>query len=259
MASRSDIDDLITTHENNVSALNSLFASTWVSSPSVRGTADILWSCISTLAACVYTALHLNVPSNTGTWPVLRLKILWVLVALLAPEIVVYMAISQLSAAWELRKGLRELFYNVDVDLAYCFFVVMGGVEVKNPQPSAARQDQSFLPVSPDTMLWVAREGHEIPIDPKRISDKSKANTIQKCLVVSQATWMAAQCLTRRAYGLPLTLLEVHTMVHVLCAAIIYAFWLKVCLLVRPWLRFLHASFAKLCWTYHNLSENMRI
>lgn len=233
MGSAADIDDLITANQNNITALNNLFASTWVSSPSVRGTTSILWSCISTLAACVYTALHLNVPSNTGTWPVLRLKISWVLIALLAPEIVVYMAISQLSAAWELRKGLRELFGDLDADLAYCFFVVMGGVEVKNPQPkSAARQNQLYLPVSPDTMLWVAQEGYNIRIDPKRISDKSKANTIQKCLVVFQATWMAVQSLTRRAYGLPLTLLEVHTMVHVLCAAIIYAFWLKVCLLI---------------------------
>lgn len=230
MATTEGIETNITASETNITALNTILAPTWVSAPSIRGTSDILWSCITTLVACVYTALHLNVPGDTGTWAMFKLKASWVLVALLAPEIVVYMAISQLFAAWRLRNGLKELVDDDNsIDLTYCFFVVMGGVEVKNIHPFAWRRRlRPFLPVSPETMLWLARLGHRIRIDPKRISDKSKADAIQKCLIIFQATWMAVQCITRRAYGLPLTLLEVHTMVHVLCAAIIYAFWLKV-------------------------------
>lgn len=235
MASTDGIQNIITASKTNITALNTIVAPTWVSAPSVRGTSAILWSCITTLVACVYTALHLNVPADTGTWAMLRLKASWVLVALLAPEIVVYMAISQLFAAWRLRNGLNELVDDDSIDLTYCFFVVMGGVEVRNIQPFASRRNQRpFLPISPETMLWLAKLGHRIRIEPKRINDKSKADAIQKCLVLFQATWMAVQCITRRAYGLPLTLLEVHTMVHVLCAAIIYAFWLKVRYLPLP-------------------------
>jgi hypothetical protein len=60
------------------------------------------------------------------------------------------------------------------------------------------------------------------------IEDRSKADFIQKGLVIVQVGWMVIQCTARRAYGLPLTLLEVHTMVHVVCALIMYLFWIKV-------------------------------
>ncbi|KAK3936520.1 hypothetical protein QBC46DRAFT_419077 [Diplogelasinospora grovesii] len=38
---------------------------------------------------------------------------------------------------------------------------------------------------------------------------------------------MIIQCIARAAHGLPLALLEVHTMVHVVCAGFLYALWLK--------------------------------
>jgi len=60
------------------------------------------------------------------------------------------------------------------------------------------------------------------------IEDRSKANIIQKALVILQVTWMAVQCITRRVYGLPVSLLEIHTMVHVICALTVYAFWFEV-------------------------------
>lgn len=167
----------------------------------------------------------------------IRLKAGWVMIALLAPEIVVYTAISQLYAAWRLKRRLRELFGDDDdngLDLTYRFFVVMGGVQVPNVHPTQ-RVQHPFLPVSPETMLWLAKLGYRIAVGAKRIRDKSKADTIQKCLVPFQTTWMAVQCIARRLLGLPLTLLEVHTMVHVLCAAIMYGFWLKVGYTILRW------------------------
>ncbi|KAI2777361.1 hypothetical protein F4815DRAFT_481826 [Daldinia loculata] len=40
---------------------------------------------------------------------------------------------------------------------------------------------------------------------------------------------MVIQCISRKAYRLPLTLLEIHTMVHVVCAFILYICWFEVC------------------------------
>lgn len=231
MASAANIDQIITSSDNNLTALNTILAPQWVSAPLLRGTSSIIWSCVTTLVACVYTALHLNVPTDTSTRAMLKLKGLWVTIALLAPEIVVYMAISQLFAAWELKGKLHELFGDdCGIDLEYCFFVVMGGVELKNVHPDSlsSRGQRPFLSVSPEMMLWSAKLDRRMPVEGKRIQDKSKADLLQKCLVLFQATWMAVQCITRRALGLPLTILEVHTMVHVLCAAVMYAFWLKV-------------------------------
>ena len=60
------------------------------------------------------------------------------------------------------------------------------------------------------------------------IDDRSKANVLGKALVCLQITWMLVECIARKAAGLPLTLLEIHTFVHVVCAISLYAFWFKV-------------------------------
>lgn len=192
----------------------------------------------------------------------LKLKGSWVTIALLAPEIVVYMAITQLFDAWKLKRDLHALFGDdCEIDLEYCFFVVMGGVELRNVHPDLQSQ-RPFLSVSPEMMLWSAKLDRPMLVEPKRIQDKSKADLVQKCLVLFQATWMAVQCITRRALGLPLTILEVHTMVHVLCAAVMYAFWLKVRgLVTSEWRSWAYdtpviSDSESLSQTNHSLSAN---
>ncbi len=60
------------------------------------------------------------------------------------------------------------------------------------------------------------------------IEDRSKSDTLQKTLVLLQISWMAAQCIARKVHDLPITLLELHTMVHVVCAMLMYGFWFKL-------------------------------
>jgi hypothetical protein len=94
----------------NQTKLKTDIAPAWVLSASYRGTSDILWSCIITLLACVYSALHLNVPSTSlGGWQVLWRKIQWVGLALFAPELVLYVAYSQYVDARDLVKELNRL------------------------------------------------------------------------------------------------------------------------------------------------------
>lgn len=84
------------------------------------------------------------------------------------------------------------------------------------------------LRLSVNGVLQLARMGHFLPIPRSKINDKSKADTLQKVLVMTQVTWMATQCIVRFAYGLPISLLEIHTMVHVICAITMFLFWIKV-------------------------------
>lgn len=90
-------------------ALRTIQAPAWVDSPEIRGTSAILWSCILTLIACVYTALHLNIPPKGGFWRILAIKIRWVITALLVPEIMIYMSIMQFLRARRLRRDLIEV------------------------------------------------------------------------------------------------------------------------------------------------------
>ncbi len=98
----------IDSNQGNLTALRALTTSSWVSAPNYRGTSDILWSCIVTLVACVYTALHLNIPGRSGKWRRLLQKLKWTATALLAPEVVLYVASSQFLRARALSRDLRE-------------------------------------------------------------------------------------------------------------------------------------------------------
>jgi hypothetical protein len=57
------------------------------------------------------------------------------------------------------------------------------------------------------------------------IEDRSRADGLSKLLVCTQASYMILQVLGRLGGHLPITLLEVNTTCHVLCALAMYAFW----------------------------------
>ncbi|KAM0219864.1 hypothetical protein ACHAQD_006202 [Fusarium lateritium] len=135
---------------------------------------------------------------------------------------------------------------NFEIDLKYAFFIVMGAVRfdvhdilsIPDLDLTAAKYFEDLGPrrksvrPGPALIIWFAKRGHWIKIRKQDIDDKSKADTLQKALVLIQVAWMVIQCIARRISDLPLTLLEIHTMVHVVCAMILYACWFQVRLLL---------------------------
>ena len=83
----------------------------WVSEPTTRGTFGLLLSCILTLILCLWTSLHLNIPRQ-GHTAVGRMgnKLAWTLLALILPELIVYIAWRQRASADALRKEVNEDF-----------------------------------------------------------------------------------------------------------------------------------------------------
>jgi hypothetical protein len=100
---------VIQANKGNETALHTIYAPPWVSAAEFRGTMAILQTCVLTLFACIYTALHLNVPPKADFLSVFVMKTKWVLMALFAPEIVLYMAADQLIQAVRLKRVLREM------------------------------------------------------------------------------------------------------------------------------------------------------
>ena len=89
----------------------------WVSAPTTRGTFGLLLSCIVTLVLCLWTSLHLNIPKQ-GQGAVGRAvqKLGWTLLALFAPEVVVYVAWRQwvsANALWREVNGALEVCLSV--------------------------------------------------------------------------------------------------------------------------------------------------
>lgn len=75
---------------------------TWFSAPNFRGTWDLIVSCVLTLTICVWSALHLNVPTEGSTLKQRNLRrTRWILLGIFAPELVVSTAFAQfLTAKW---------------------------------------------------------------------------------------------------------------------------------------------------------------
>lgn len=104
----------------------------------------------------------------------------------------------------------------------YGFCVLMGGLAV-NVSPIHDKLETIML--SPHGVLYLARKGHFIDVSDHDIKDKSKADLLAKGLVLLQITWTMLQCLSRKAASLPISVLEVHTLVHAGCALIMYCLW----------------------------------
>ncbi len=62
-------------------------------------------------------------------------------------------------------------------------------------------------------------------VSEEEIWDKSKANALAKTIVCIQATWFCAQCIVRIAQQMPISLLELHTFAHAICALLVYVLW----------------------------------
>ena len=228
---------------NNKTALNTETVTSWVSSADRRGTGDILYSCTITITLCIFTVLHLNVPAHgEKAWKQYLRKAKWMFTALLAPEIVLWVAFTQYNQARKLCKILNESVpqqakpnqledgprasnERSQVSLSYGFFALMGGFVV-DVSKFCDTADQIILDV--DCITALASHGRHLPVRKAEIQDKSKANALGKGLVCLQIAWMLLQSSARRAAGYPLTLLELHTFVHVICAVALYALWFKV-------------------------------
>lgn len=81
----------------------------WTPDPNTRGTWSLIQTCVITLGLCVYSALHLNVFHHQCRWwmrGLIRCK--WMVIALLAPEFIVYNAWSQRRQAVRTAKLLRK-------------------------------------------------------------------------------------------------------------------------------------------------------
>lgn len=120
----------------------------FVAAPQIRGTLDILWTCLATIFACLYTVLYSSLPEQRdgqdfdrgwegdlkwwwkGIWPTLA----WTVGTPLAPELYTLAAITDYTAARRLLRELSTLPENQSPaqgwTLSYPFFVNMGGFAI---------------------------------------------------------------------------------------------------------------------------------
>ncbi|KAG1829917.1 hypothetical protein DFJ58DRAFT_908875 [Suillus subalutaceus] len=183
-------------------ATNATTSSDTLKAPSF--TTRTLWAIVSnsviTVYACIYTAIHPNIPSpKDSTLTILRRRLWIMIVALLAPELIV---------VWTTRQWLNNTWTQT-----HSFFVLMGGFMLYV-------DEEPYCPLQPNHMLKLIHEGCiDAPtLTANEINDKSKGNAISKGLFVMQFV-------TRVIYHLRITQLEVGTFIFAVFTFLTYAMW----------------------------------
>lgn len=227
----------------------------WQFDSNSRSSWDILWTCLSTIFACTWTLLHMDVPPRNMS--VARCTInkirLWVL-TILAPEIMFLRATSQLADAKTLRKvcnkaqntrdtkssepklwlsqrttPLERVQHLDHVDLhpvhtewtlRQCFCVIAGGLVLQT-------QDQWIYTIQPRDMKLLIQAGivHCSDFRDQDIEDRAKVDSLAKFFTVLQSTWFLCNVIIRWAYELPVSPIELSTVAYVACAILIYGVW----------------------------------
>ncbi|TFK59748.1 hypothetical protein BDN72DRAFT_580594 [Pluteus cervinus] len=181
---------------------------------------DIVRSCVFTIAACVYRAIHQNIPDPEATmWGRLRVKMKITIYALIAPEAFIWWAMRQRYGAIRIAKEVNELKYGLNWTQTHGQFAQMGGF---------ARKDNKYV-LYPRTLIELLDEGRidldQLKLTKEDIDDKSKGDILSKALVAFQTTWFVFECFARLQQKLPLLEIEVVTLAFAVLNVITYALW----------------------------------
>ncbi|PMD13348.1 hypothetical protein NA56DRAFT_737563 [Hyaloscypha hepaticicola] len=222
----------------------------FVEVPNVRGTLNIVWGCISIILSCTWSMLHLNVPPQfhkgahgyfwAKSYAFLQ-KTMWMLFAVLAPEIFVGKALNELlSAVYNKKEMQNYAVQSSDWTLTHSFFANIGGFVLQfrahEDQESDTNSSNSRRPgniwILDASQLLFARECGIIkaipPISVEAIDDKNKGDVVVKVLTLVQIVWLIMELAIRGALRLPVSQLEVVTLAFAITSILTYGMlWSK--------------------------------
>jgi hypothetical protein len=185
-----------------------------------RSTPDLVWGCLLTILTCSWTLVHLNVPAyNEKSWIQLVRKFGWMLLSIIFPE---FLVIVSLSDWWLARLDIKMMHEHgyTNWTMTHAFFANMGGLVLEN-------RDYGRTPLAGRPLLMLLRGNHiALPsLTKEDIEDKSKADQFVKVIVGVQIAWMLTQVSARLAQRLPISELELVTIIFILCTIVNHYFW----------------------------------
>ncbi|TFK60452.1 hypothetical protein BDN72DRAFT_939954 [Pluteus cervinus] len=188
--------------------------------PQDRSLVDIVRSCVLTIFACVYTALHPNIPDpEAKLWQKICARLKMSFYMLIAPEAVIWWAMRQWYGARKIAYWVNKLKWTT----THGHFVQMGGLEAIHPD---GRRE-----VIRPFVLWYSYlsngriDPDELQFPKKQVQDRSKGDFLSKGLVALQTSWFVLECIARFQQHLPITELEVVTLAFAVLNIITYGFW----------------------------------
>jgi hypothetical protein len=228
--------------------IDSSIATTTDDSKSVmrRTLFGIIWSCVSTIIICAWTAVHPNVPPP-NQWKARWNRVGLMFWMIIAPELVLAWAVRQFFAAREIRDEYNsrhpgasycalhwfQLTYLEKLDLPswrkwtlkHGHLLEMGGFILIDPDLKYAEPSEQNGIVL--TLQYLKENpGIEIlEISAANIKDRSKGDALSKIIAILQTTWFIAQCVARGQQRIALTELELVTLALASLNAVTYGIW----------------------------------
>lgn len=233
-------------------ALNSTSVVSWQLDGNSRSTWDIVWPCFSTIFACTWTVLHLNIPAPDARPTILRIRH-WFL-TILAPEMYFWGATVELVYAILLKRISNKAqktrdneseeaklplstrsrppehahdLEHIDQDpvptewtLRQCFCICANGLALQT-------QDEWIYTVRFRDMKHFIRAGiiRYSDFTDRDVEDRAKSDSFAKAFAVLQSTWFLCNVIARWAYHLPVSPIELATVAYVACGILIYVVW----------------------------------
>ena len=179
---------------------------------------NIIWSCLSTLFACTWFAVHPNIPApNDSKRVVIGRRVAIMGCVLIAPEMVILWAARQHYGAKHFAKQHQKRGWT----MTHGFFVIMGGFTLHDEQGTPLR---ILEPIELEKLSEAGRiEWPSVTED--EIQDRSKGDYLSKGIVLVQTSWFIIQCLARFVYRLEVTELEVATLAFAVLTGFTYYLW----------------------------------
>lgn len=188
-----------------------------------RGTIDLLWSCLSTLILCVWTALHPMIFTRSATNK-LKARISSGIISLLVPEIYAAKSIDDFLFAIMLRGELKKLKGWESWSLQQSFIIALGGVRFR----SASTEDLQKL--DRRAFLRFANTGiiqfDMLPTNDD-IDKRNKSDWVTKLIALGQTVWFTVNLVYRLTQGYQVSLVEDITAAYVLCGSVMYGCYMQ--------------------------------
>ncbi|KAJ7058062.1 hypothetical protein C8F01DRAFT_1149362 [Mycena amicta] len=183
---------------------------------------DIIWGCLATIFASTWVSMHANIPPpGLSSVALLRRKFGLMLLAILAPELVVNFALRQFMFA-------RRVAKEFSISITHGFFISMGGFVTRSfyRSPNGFVEQMGRPIVTKAQLLQHVKTIRMIPVEV--LNDKSKGDALSKGVALAQGLWFITQCVARSAQRLPLMEIEIVTLGFAFVNIFIWAlFWQK--------------------------------
>ncbi|KAK5172746.1 uncharacterized protein LTR77_002866 [Saxophila tyrrhenica] len=194
----------------------------WQDSPDRRGTLDIVWSCVFSILLCLWTMLHLNVPTENDTYiTIFWRKMRWLILGILAPELPMLFACGQYASAKRSVEDFRSLGYSEEQwTLCHAFYADSGGFKLQT-------EDFQAFPITAKQLHYLVNHRYvSLPaMSRDEIWDKSKADGVAKTMAFSQSGWLIAQTIGRGVQRLPITPFEISSLALICSSMTTLWFW----------------------------------